>query len=69
MAWARVKTKQIMRPYYVSLIISIFLYFSYKLVHSFFEIHSVLVTGTVATCCVYLKNLIAIADTMKMKNI
>ena len=53
------KTKQIMRPYYVSLIISFFLYFSYKFVLSSFEIHSVLVTGTVATCCVYLKNLIA----------
>ena len=33
-----------------------FLYFSCKFVHSSFEIHSVLVTGTVATCCVYLKN-------------
>ena len=58
-----------MRPYYVSLIISFFLYFSYKFVHSSFEIHSVLVTGAVATCCVYLKNLIAIADTTEMKNI
>jgi len=51
-----------MRPYYVSLIISFVLYFSYKFVHSSFEIHSVLVTGTVATCCVYLKKLIAIAE-------
>jgi len=50
------KTKQIMRPYYVSLIIPFFLYFSHKFVHSSFEIHSVVVTGTVATCCVYLKN-------------
>ena len=63
------KTKQIMRHYYVSLIISFFLYFSYKFVYSSFEIHSVLVTGAVATCCVYLKNLIAIADTTEMKNI
>jgi len=63
------KTKQIMRPDYVSLIISFFLYFSCKFVHSSFEIHSVLVTGTVARCCVHLKNLTAIADTMEMKNI
>ena len=54
------KTKQIMRPYYVALIIPFFLYFSYKFVHSSLEIHLVLVTGTVATCCVYLKT---IADT------
>ena len=58
-----------MRPYYVSLIISFFLYFSYKFVHSSFEIPSVVVTGTVATCYVYLKNLIATADTTEMKNI
>ena len=62
------KTKQ-MRPYYVSLIISFFIYFSYKFVHSSFKIHSVLVTGTVTTCCVHLKNLIAIANTTEMKNI
>ena len=63
------KTKQIMRPYYISLIISFFLYFSYKFVHSSFEIPSVVVTSIVSTCCVYLKNLIAIAETMEMKNI
>ena len=40
----------------------LFFIFSYKFFHSSFEIHSVLVTGTEATCCVYLKNLIAIAD-------
>ena len=44
--------------YYLSLIISFFLYFSYKCIHSFFEIHSVFVTVTVATCSVYLKNFV-----------
>ena len=58
-----------MRPYYVSLIISFFLYFSYKFVYSSFEIHSVLVTGTVATCFVYLKNVIAIADTTEINKL
>ena len=47
-------------PYYLSLIISFFLYFPYKCLHSSFKIHSVFVTVTVATCSVYLKNLIAI---------
>ena len=46
-------------PYYLSLIISFFLYFPYKCIHSSFEIHSVFVTVTVATCSLYLKNLIA----------
>ena len=46
-------------PYYLSLIISFFPYFLYKCIHSSFEIHLVFVTVTVATCSVYLKNLIA----------
>ena len=33
--------------------ISLFLYFPYKCIHSSFEIHSVFVTVTVATCTVY----------------
>ena len=40
------------------LIISFFLHFPYKCIPSSFEIHSVFVTVTVATCSVYLKNLI-----------
>ena len=46
-------------PYYLSLIISFFLYFPFKCIHSSFEIHSVFVTVTVARSSIYPKNLIA----------
>ena len=63
------KTKQIMRPYYALAHYFVFLYFSYNFVRSSFEVHSFFVTGAVATCCVYLKNVTAIADTTEMNNI